>query len=140
MLAETLTTVLTEPGELGAVMVGYTDETDGDPAEIVCLLLTPWHPELTRMRDVRPTWDGGERILSLLFTYANAHVPVPISETLEPIIVDDVIHAYGLRKATKGVWALAPSLQIPGVVHCYLVFHGVPDPAPWESRIIVVSR
>lgn len=139
-MVDTLTTVLVESGELGALLMSFMDETEADPAEIICLVLTPWHPDITRLRDVIPDWDHRERVLSLRFTYANAHVPVPISETLEPVICNGEIQAYGLRKATAGVWALAPSLNVEGLVHCYLVFHGVPNPAPWESQIIVVSR
>lgn len=137
-MAEILTTVLTEPGELATLLQSYMDETGGDPAEVVCQVLVPWHPDITRLRDVRPQYNHRERVLLLDFTHADV-VPVPISESCEPVVVNGEIEAYGLRKACAGVWALAPSLLIPGLVHCYMVFHGVPDPAPWESRIILVS-
>jgi hypothetical protein len=135
----TLTSVLTEPGELREFLEGYMDETGGDPAEIVCQVLVPWHPDITQLRDVRPEYKHREKVLLLDFTHTDVVLPVPISESGEPVIFDGVIEAYSLRKACAGVWALAPSLLVPDLVHCYIVFHGVPDPAPWESRIILVS-
>lgn len=29
------------------------------------------------------------------------------------------------------VWKITPSLQVPGLVHGYLTFFNVPEPAPW---------
>jgi hypothetical protein len=137
---ETLTSVLTEPGELPMFLQGYVEETGGDPAEIVCQVFVPWRPDATQPRDVRPEYIWTHRALILDFTHAGVVLPLDIAGDLEPAIADGKIEAYGLRKVCPGVWALAPSLLIEGIVHCYLVFHGVPDPAPWESRIIVVSR
>jgi hypothetical protein len=138
-MVETLTTVLTEPGELGALLQALVEETGADPAEIVCQILAPWRPDAGPRADVWADYDARERELSLLFTHAGECLPLPISEDLEPVIVGGTIKAYGLRKACAGVWALAPSLLVPGLVHCYIVFHGVPEPAPWERLILLVS-
>lgn len=138
-MVETLTTVLTEPGELGALLEGLVEETGADPAEVVCQILAPWASDPGRSLDVRAVYDTEERVLFLVFTHAGRTLLLSISESLEPVIVGGTIEAYGLRKACAGVWALAPSLLVPGLVHCFIVFHGVPEPAPWERLILLVS-
>ena len=136
-----LTSVLTVPGELREFLDGWENASGLDPSDVVCQVFVPWHPDIAQLCDVRPNYDYQERVLLLVFSHASVTVtvPVPISEDLEPSIICGEIQAYGLRKVCLGVWALAPSLLVPGLVHCYVVFHGVPEPAPWESQIIVVS-
>ena len=136
----TLTSVLTEPGELREFLDGFVEETGLDPSNVICQILVPWLPDITSLRDIRPEYNHGEAILLLDFTHTDMVLPLPMSLSSEPVILDGQIVAYGLRKACAGVWALAPSLYLPGFVHAFVVFHGVPDPAPWESRIIVVSK
>jgi hypothetical protein len=135
---DALTSVLTEPGELHEFLQGYMDDTGGDPSEIVCQLFTPWEPDITRLRDLRPLYSRTKKLLQLHFTHVDEVLQIPISESLAPEIDGGEIQAYGLRKVCRGVWALAPSLLVPELLHCYIVFHGVPEPAPWESVIVIV--
>jgi hypothetical protein len=37
-----------------------------------------------------------------------------------------------MERIVPGVWALNPSLNIPGVIHVFVLLYGVPNPAPWE--------
>jgi hypothetical protein len=58
-------------------------------------------------------------------------------EARGPLVDGDQLVAFGAESVTTGVWSLAPSLNIPGRIHGFVVLHGVPDPAPWERRILV---
>jgi hypothetical protein len=48
--------------------------------------------------------------------------------------------AFGLELICPGLWTLRPSLHIPGQIHMFVTIYDVPIIAPWEKRIITVSR
>jgi hypothetical protein len=50
---------------------------------------------------------------------------------------DDVLLAFGVERVCDGVWSLTPSLNMPDVMHVFVVVYDVPTPAPWERRVIV---
>jgi hypothetical protein len=47
-----------------------------------------------------------------------------------------VLAAFGIIEIVPGLWHLTPSLNLPGVLHMFVVVYDVPSPAPWERRII----
>lgn len=53
-----------------------------------------------------------------------------------PLYRGGMLVAFGLEKITDSVWSLHPSLNIPGVIHAFVVIYDVPSPAPWERKII----
>jgi hypothetical protein len=134
---ETLTSVLTKPGELGRFLE-LVAERVGDPSAATCQVFERWDAD---DGNLIAYFDGHERVLKLGLPDGDgvATMALPISEDLSPQIDENGIRAFGLRKVCSGVWALAPSLNLPGIMHAFVVFHGVPDPAPWESLIILVS-
>jgi hypothetical protein len=139
-VAETLTSVLTQPGELGDFLNLLMDQ-GSDPDSIVLQVFVPWFTFRAGAWDIAPNFDPRGRML-LLEMNAETEDPMlelPISEDLNPQIDVGGVGAFGLRKVCAGVWALAPSLNLPGLMHAFVVFHGVPDPAPWESRIVLVG-
>jgi hypothetical protein len=75
----------------------------------------------------------------MLVAGAAAQLPVPIA-TGEPQIGDEGVEAFGALRICPGVWALAPSLNVPGVMHYFVVLYDVPEPPPWERRIVLASR
>lgn len=51
----------------------------------------------------------------------------------DPVVEEcGVMMAWGLRRLGPGTWAVAPSIDAPGVVHAYVVLCEVPEPAPFE--------
>jgi hypothetical protein len=55
----------------------------------------------------------------------------------EPEMTEHGVLTYGAERVTAGVWAITPSLNVVGVIHGFVVIHGVPDPAPWERLIVL---
>lgn len=49
----------------------------------------------------------------------------------------DGVENYGMTPIIPGLWAIDPSLNVRGVLHVFVTVYGVPDPAPWEKRIVV---
>lgn len=67
-------------------------------------------------------------------------IPLPVQFGPAEIGASGELDSFGLEQIAPGLWALTPSLNIPGVIHAFIVLYGVPDPAPWERRIVVASR
>lgn len=63
-------------------------------------------------------------------------IALPI-RTGEAEVTDEEVITYGATRVTAGVWAIEPSLNMSGVIHGFVVVYGVPDPAPWERRIVL---
>lgn len=60
------------------------------------------------------------------------HFPVHVgAPELEP---DGSMRVFEIRKIGPGTWVLNPSLHVPEVFHCFIVFCEVPEPAPWEKQ------
>jgi hypothetical protein len=119
--------------QLVAWIEGATAEL-GDPAEAVGQAFFRWAENWrTSGEDLVIGREGQETMLVL---GAGAAIPFPIKAG-EPEISDEGIVAFGAEEITPGVWAVTPSLNVPGLVHVFVVLYGVPSPAPWERRIIV---
>lgn len=63
-------------------------------------------------------------------------VDLPISND-GPCIEDGSLVAFGIRQVQAGLWHLTPSLNLPGVLHAFVVLYDVPSPAPWERLIYI---
>ena len=107
----------------------------GDPSAAVCQLFVRWVDDLVSFEgeELVCGMDAGDIVLwlgpGLLF---------PLSlQTGGPQIEDDELKSFGAELITPGVWALEPSLNVPATIHGFLVLYGVPDPAPWERRIVL---
>lgn len=112
----------------------------GDPAGAVCLLCVSWDKGPGVDFDLCAMWEQEEKTLLLLMVDEEGirTLPVPVS-TEDVVIEDGRLRAFHVRKISRGTWALAPSLNIPGELHAFVVLHDVPDPAPWESLIILAT-
>jgi hypothetical protein len=51
-----------------------------------------------------------------------------------------IVKNFGATEISTGVWALAPSLNLPGCIHGFIVLYDVPSPAPWERRIVLIGN
>jgi hypothetical protein len=112
-------------------------EQFGDPSLPICQIFCRWS-ELPQV----PVEEGDlacgavDGQLVLLLGPEFAPFPMPIESAVR---VDDegVLQAFRADQVTPGVWALEPSLNAQGAIHAFVVLHGVPDPAPWEKRIVI---
>ncbi len=108
-----------------------------DPSIPICQLFFRWHATLEGNAPSEELACGllGDEV-TLLLGPGFPMLPMPI-EIGAPKIEADELLAYGATKVTDGVWALSPSLNAEGLIHAFVVIHNVPDPAPWERRIVL---
>jgi len=78
----------------------------------------------------------GNEIVLWLGAEPDLIIPIVISRG-GPEIEDGRLMGFGVEAVTRGVWALNPSLNIPGVIHGFVTFYDVPVPAPWERLILL---
>lgn len=117
----------------------------GDPSQAVCLLVVPW-------RDAPLTF-ADECGLAVRFSNAKMEIvfemvdedgvrELPLAVDVNDPVIDErgVLKAFHVRPLARGVWALAPSLHVPGALHAFVVLTGVPDPAPWQRLILMPSE
>lgn len=111
----------------------------GDPAEPVCQLFFRWQENLAQ-------YNGGELAcgmhdgeLTLLLGPVFPPLPMPVQAGAMRVKNVDKLEAYGADRIGPGLWSLEPSLNAEGLIHGFVVLYDVPDPAPWEQRILVVD-
>ena len=51
----------------------------------------------------------------------------------------DELVEFGVDRIAPGLWVLNPSLNIPGVLHAFIALYDVPNPAPWEGGLILLT-
>jgi hypothetical protein len=109
-----------------------------DPAIPVCQLFFRWVEEPRGYRGDElvcgmqlgqfGVWLGPEEAIAL---------PVALGDCELDTI--GCVLKFGAVLITPGVWRLTPSFNAPGLIHAFVVLYGVPDPAPWERRIILAA-
>jgi hypothetical protein len=62
-------------------------------------------------------------------------IQIPIGP--KPMETDEGMACWGVAKLAPSVWAVQPSILAEGY-HGFVILRGVPDPAPWEPRIILL--
>lgn len=120
-------------------------EAYGDPAAPVCQLFVRWCDDLERyVARLEGAADGelacglaGGRP-TLVLGPAFHLLPLPIQKGAPELEGGDLV-MFGAKLITRGVWALAPSLNVPGLIHGFVILYDVPEPAPWERRIVLPS-
>lgn len=69
--------------------------------------------------------------------FGGGWMPVPVDESGPTVNEAGQLAAFGIRKICPGFWSIWPSLNMPGIIHVFAHIYGVPEPAPWESMIII---
>jgi hypothetical protein len=124
-------------GEVDRWIEGAAAEC-GDPSIPICQLIVRFvnsdhRPTSSELLDLFCFLDNGDFVLwlgpDLIF-------PLDISRS-GPEMDGDGLKAFGAEQITRGVWALRPSLNIPGVIHGFVILYDVPTPAPWERLIVL---
>lgn len=112
-------------------------EQFGDPATPVGQIFAKFVREPSPLRDIAlAAWHDNK----LHIDFGGGWLPVPVDDS-GPSVTSDTgeIRAFGITKIVPGVWSVFPSLNMPGIIHAFVHIYDAPDPAPWESTIIVVS-
>lgn len=65
---------------------------------------------------------------------------VPVEITAGAAVTEDgEVRAFGVERFASGVWTMAPSLNMPGLIHAFVVLYDVPHTPPWERLIVLAS-
>jgi hypothetical protein len=109
-----------------------------DPAMPVCQLFFRWVDDLAACRgdELICGLQGNDVAIILHPLHAGIALPVQSGEA-EFNEEHGSVEKFGAVKIAPGLWALAPSVNIPGVIHAFVVLYGVPEPAPWERLIVM---
>lgn len=113
----------------------------GDPSVATCLLCLSWGETVSSEPAMWATWSNEHRVLLIEFADGEDRraLPIEVSADGSTMDRDGVLQVFHIRKVASGLWALAPSLNIPGVFHGFVVMHGVPEPPPWDQAVIITA-
>lgn len=106
-------------------------EAYGDPSLPVGQIFARWTDDLRLLTgdDIECGNVNGEVSLKL-----GPGFLIPLCLGTNPEVSPDTgLIKFGAACVYPGVWALDPSLNIPGLVHVFVVLVGVPTPPPWEA-------
>lgn len=102
-----------------------------DPAKPIGMLFAKFEAgdiEQPRPELVTARWAEGALWLNLPFDW------LPLDVAAKPVIcgTTGAMRAYGLEQVSDSLWAISPSLNMPGELHVFVVVYDVPTPAPWS--------
>lgn len=114
-------------------------EQFGDPSIPVCQLFVRWHEDVlsSSSEDLVVGWLDGEIVLILGLGPDIPFVPIRVQMGQAAFGEHGELVAFGVERIAPGLWSMTPSLNLEGGIHAFVVLYGVPDPAPWERRIVL---
>jgi len=83
---------------------------------------------------LQAVFDDGELILYVTECGEPISLPVRVGP---PEIGAAGVDRFGLEQISANVWALSPSLNMPGEIHVFVTLYDVPLSPPWERKIIL---
>jgi hypothetical protein len=108
----------------------------GDASAVCGQVFARWHPDLSvavEGDELVATLHQGRVVVALA---EDVQLPLVVEEKMA-IAADGSLDKFGAEKICPGVYALEPSLNVQGIIHVFVILYDVPDPPPWERRIIV---
>jgi hypothetical protein len=115
------------------------DEEFGDPSVPIGLIFVRYqHVKRPQEEDLVASWsDDASRLpwpaLLLDLTCLGAGL-VPLDVSINgPVTAHDELMEFGIEQILPGFWYLTPSLNLPGLLHAFVVLYDVPIPAPWAT-------
>ena len=106
----------------------------GDPSEPVCQIFA----RFTQVRhDKEITCASQPPSELLLHLVEKGPIVIRLSTTAFCLGLDDAVETFQAREISSGLWSLSPSLNLPGILHAFVILYDVPSPAPWERLIIL---
>jgi hypothetical protein len=116
--------------------VGAAIEFGGDPAKPICQIFARFVENAPDVHEDLLAWWNGDHFM--LGFGEGRWLPIQVAD--EPQVNDEgELEVFRIKEISAGVWALSPSLNIQGFIHSFVIIYGVPTPAPWVSRIVVVQ-
>jgi hypothetical protein len=115
----------------------WASQEFGDPAAPVFHLFFRWHEGSGQDyagEDLIASMWGGKFALWLAPQWP-VTMPVVVGEAQIRVVRSMAMNTWGSERLGPGVWALSPSLNMPGVVHAYIIVTDVPEPTPWASTV-----
>lgn len=67
-------------------------------------------------------------------------LPMPIDVSGPRIDQEGRLETFGIEMIMPGFWTLVPSLNLPGILHCFVHIYDVGAAAPWERRIVTPAE
>lgn len=108
------------------------EQAFGDPSAATGMLFARYQALPAPSEDLVARYDGELRLV------AGELGEIPIA--IDPggyVMRNEELVAFGIEQVMPGLWHLIPSLNIPEVLHVFVVLYDVPTPAPWERKLIV---
>ena len=125
--------------QVRAWIVGALEEFS-DPSAPVGHVIAGWQNNLRGYAGVEVACGFVDEMfcLKLVDEREGPPIQIPVQVGEHRLDAEGTLECFGAELLGLGVWLLSPSLNIPGFIHCYVVLTGVPTPAPWEKRIILL--
>lgn len=120
---------------LEAWLIGAKEEF-GDPSVPVCQLFFRWHSNLEGYSADELACSVINDELALVMCHGIEPELLPVRMG-EPDMTADECTCFGLQRITPRLWTLTPSFNAPGYLHAFIVLYDVPNPAPWERRLVL---
>jgi hypothetical protein len=106
----------------------------GSASAAICQLYFRWVDSLLDNR-------GTELVCGMLNREVHLHFADWTSPLPFPLLTDTVkLDAYCAHRVTKGIYSVMPSLNMPDILHAFITLYDVPEPAPWERRIVIAGE
>lgn len=113
----------------------------GDPSLPVCQLFVKCVEGDSRPKSLKGYLDlfcYCDRNEMVLWLGPDLVIPIAVSNVPQTNAAGELV-AFGMEQIAFGVWALNPSLNLPEVIHAFVILYDVPSPAPWERLIVLAS-
>lgn len=94
---------------------------------IVCKVVEDAPGKWTMLLNIRGQNEEGKNLLLSYNVRVNPFSPVHSGLREQP-------ESWGMEQLGPGVWALEPSVVIPGVIHAFITIVNVPEPSPWSNK------
>jgi hypothetical protein len=110
-----------------------------DPAKPVAQAFLRYVPKADTYRGDDLVFGADGWDLKLRLFRDEAPLQIPLTGGPDADVEEDEVTAYGIEHIEGGLWALTPSLYMPGLIHVFITLYDVPSPVPWKRSLIVLA-
>jgi hypothetical protein len=109
-------------------------ERFGDPSIPVGQIFARFaYKDARESEDIVVVWDGRELRIGV---GEGDWLPIPVDVDGPVISEAGELECFGIREVCSGLWQITPSLNVPGVIHAFVIIYDAPIVPPWKSLII----
>jgi hypothetical protein len=111
----------------------------GDPSLATGIIFARYLPTLGACdgADIAATYEESSHLILYLVPDGVIRLAISIDG---PEANAGQLLVFGVEAIAPGLWTLFPSVNLPDFVHAFVVLYDVPEPAPWDRRIIFCRR